>query len=160
MSSKKQQTEENIMAELNYFPFQLQDSRLYEIMVERFVVEEEEEKETHLSLLLKVGDEPLDAEEFSLLLTFETNLFSEDSNSGCNLQLSIEGHFASIVDVSTIKPEVIKKFKEVDSLVLLWPYLRQMFSDITDRLRLSVAPLPIIDPRALLSTEEGSTSEG
>jgi hypothetical protein len=130
-------------------PFQLVDIRLYEIRAERWDPEQEAPEELPLSILLHTGDEPPDAEEFGLLLTFETVFISDDSPE-CTIFLAIEGRFQAMVDMSTIKPEVIQQFKSQDAIILFWPYLRQMLHDITDRMRLGAPPLPIIDPRALV----------
>jgi hypothetical protein len=134
-------------------PFQLVDVRLYEIRAERWDPEQEAPAEFPLSILLHTGDEPPDAEEFGLLLTFETAFLSGDSPE-CTIFLAIEGRFQTVVDISTIKPEVIEQFKSDDAIVLFWPYLRQMLHDITNKMRLGVPPLPIIDPRALLSSTD------
>jgi len=134
-------------------PFQLVDIRLYEIRAERWDPEQEAPEELPLSILLHTGDEPPDAEEFGLLLTFETVFISDDSPE-CTIFLAIEGRFQAMVDMSTIKPEVIQQFKSQDAIVLFWPYLRQMLHDITDRMRLGAPPLPIIDPRTLLSSTD------
>jgi hypothetical protein len=140
-------------------PFQLVDIRLYEIRAERWDPEQEAPEERPLSILLHTGDEPPDAKEFGLLLTFETVFLSDDSPE-CTLFLGIEGRFQAIVDMSTIKPEVIQQFKSQDAIVLFWPYLRQMLHDITDRMRLEVSPLPIIDPRALVQRLSTSDETG
>jgi preprotein translocase subunit SecB len=130
-------------------PFQLIDIRLWEITVERWDPNQEAPEELPLSILLHTGDEPPDAEEFGLLLTFET-VFLSDGSPECTIFLAIEGRFRAVVDMGTIKPEVIEQFKSADAVVLFWPYLRQTLHDITNRMRLGVPPLPIIDPRALV----------
>lgn len=130
-------------------PFRLVDIRLYEIRAERWDPEQEAPAEFPLSILLYPGDEPPDAEEFDLVLTFETAFLSDDRPK-CTIFLAIEGHFEAVVDMSTIKPEIIQQFKSDDAVILFWPYLRQMLHDITDKMRLGVPPLPIIDPRALM----------
>jgi hypothetical protein len=144
-----QNTDKQERKSSTWFPFQLVDVRLYEITAERWDPEQEAPEEPPLSILLHPGDEPPDAEEFGLLLTFETVFFS-DGSPECTLYLAIEGRFKAMVDISTIKPEVIEQFKSDDAIVLFWPYLRQMLHDITDRMRLGIPPLPVIDPRALV----------
>jgi len=130
-------------------PFQLADIRLWEIRAERWDPDREMPEEFPLSILLYTGNEPPDAEEFGLLLTFET-AFLSDGSPECTIFLAIEGRFQAVVDMGTIKPEVIEQFKSADAVVLFWPYLRQMLHDITNRMRLEVPPLPIIDPRTLV----------
>ena len=153
MSSKKRKSKtEKLDPRASLFPFQLVDVRLYEINVERCEhKEDEEDVEPGLKVLLHSGSEPTEAEEFALLLTFETNFVFEDKSPTCKLFMAIEGFFVSVVDMDTIKPEVVSRFKEADALILLWPYLREMLYDLTTRLRLDVPPIPIVDPGALVT---------
>lgn len=130
------------------FPFQLTDIRLFHISAERHVLEQESEEPPSLSVLLIKGDEPLTSPEFSLWLQFETELPHGDAPE-CTISLSIEGHFEAIVDPTTLKPEVIERFKAADAILLLWPYMRETLHNLTDRMRLGVPPLPVIDARAL-----------
>ncbi len=135
--------------ELSPFPFQMVDIRLYEIYAERCDPEDKEASMPVAISLLK-GKEPIDADEFGLLLKFETG-FPADEKPHCKISLALEGYFKSIVDVSTIKEETINTFKNVDALVLFWPYLRQTVHDLTNRMRLDFPPLPLIDPRGLIN---------
>jgi preprotein translocase subunit SecB len=161
MSSKKEKKKkETLDPKASLFPFQLVDVRLYEINVERCEPQKENESEVpDLKVLLHSGSEPPEAENFSLLLTFETNFLFEDNTPTCKLFMAIEGFFVSVVDVDTIKPEVVSRFKETDALILLWPYLRQMLHDLTTRLRLDVPPLPLIDPGTLVTFVSQDESE-
>lgn len=134
-------------------PFQLEDVRLYEVKAERLAPGIEAPAELPLKVFLYSGDSDDSPERFRQLLTFETTLGSEGDDA-CNIYLAIEGMFVAMVDIDIIKPEVIERFRESDAILLLWPYLRQMFHDLTVRMRLGVAPLPIVDPRALIQLEE------
>ena len=78
------------------------------------------------------------------MLTLKT-LIPDGEDSICNLELSIEGNFISVVDFDTIREDVINEFKTRTGLYLLWPYMRQNLHDITNRLRIGVSPLPLID---------------
>jgi preprotein translocase subunit SecB len=134
---------------IDMFPFQLADVRLYEAKIERLDLSEEEAEKAPLKLNIRPGDEPPDADEFDLLLNFDVTFPS------AHIHLAIEGHFTSVVDPKTIKPEVVRRFKASDSIILLWPYLRQTFHDLTMRMRLDIGPLPIIDARTLIESPFG-----
>jgi preprotein translocase subunit SecB len=83
------------------------------------------------------------------LLTFKT-LLPIDEKSKCEIELSIEGVFHTLTELDEIQSEVIENFISKDAIVLFWPYLRQYLHDITEKMRLGMRPLPIIDPRALV----------
>ena len=132
------------------FPFQLMDIRLFHVSTERHVPEQEGEELPSLSILLIKGEEPPTSSEFSLWLQFEADLPHGDVPE-CSISLSIEGRFKAVVDPTTLKPEVIERFKVADAILLLWPYLRETLHSLTDRMRLEVPLLPVIDARALLT---------
>lgn len=132
------------------FPFQLTDIRLFHVSTERHTPEQEGEEPPSLSIVLIKGEEPSTTEEFDLLLQFEADLPHGDAPE-CSISLSIEGHFEAIVDPAALKPEVVEQFKAADAILLLWPYLREALHNLTDRMRLGVSPLPVIDARALLT---------
>ena len=160
--NQNSETQEKLPA--GFFPFQLIDIRLYEISVRRGVDMPQSEPETEsndstLSILLHAGDEPLDADEFALLLTLELKIPSPDE-TGCRIFLALEGLFQATADISNIKPEHVERFRSSDALIIFWPYLRQALDDIAVRTRLSIAPLPIIDPSALVSfADEGTAGD-
>lgn len=131
------------------FPFQLLDVRLYEVVVERCDPEDEKTEKIPISIGLASIDDDDDDDQFRIHLAFDAS-FPIDKEPVCRIHLSIEGMFRPIVDVTTIKPEVVEQFKNNDSIVLFWPYLRQMLHDLTSRMRLAIPPLPVVDPRALV----------
>ncbi len=132
------------------FPFQLVNVRLYNINTERHSPEQEGNEEPALRVLLIKGDEPITAQEFSLWLEFETETPHGDAPE-CSISLSIEGRFQAIIDPETLKPEFVERFKTSDAILLLWPYLREAFHNITERMLLGMPPLPVIDARSLLN---------
>jgi preprotein translocase subunit SecB len=134
---------------MTLFPFQLKDIRLYEVNIERCDPEVKENKTFPVSIGLISSDIDLEDGDFGMLLTFDAG-FPMDDKPVCKIHLSIEGIFHSVVDVDTIKPEVVERFKSKDAMVLFWPYLRQTLHDITDKMHLGIPPLPIIDPIALI----------
>ena len=142
------------------FPFQLTDVRLFRVSTERHVPELEGEEPPALSILLIKGDEPPMSREFSLWLQLESELPHGDAPE-CSISLSIEGHFEAIVDPDTLKPDVVERFKAADAVLLLWPYMREALHNLTDRMRLWVPILPVIDARALLirPVDEDSVEE-
>jgi preprotein translocase subunit SecB len=143
------------------FPFQLNDIRLYEIIIERCDPEDKENKTLPVSIGLVSSDIDVEEGDFGILLTFDAG-FPIDDKPVCKIHLSIEGLFNTVVDVDTIKPEALDKFKSKDAMVLFWPYLRQTLHDITDRMHLGIPPLPIIDPSVLveaISEEPKDTKE-
>jgi preprotein translocase subunit SecB len=131
------------------FPFQLVDIRLFHVQAERHFPEEEGEEGPALRIELTKAEEPHTAPEFSLWLELESDLPSGDAPE-CSISLSIEGHFKTVVDPTGLKPEIVERFKRADAVLLLWPYLRETLHNLTDRMRLGVPPLPVIDARALL----------
>jgi preprotein translocase subunit SecB len=143
------------------FPFQLTDIRLFHVSTERHTLEQESEEPPSLSIVLIKGDEPPTASEFALLLQLEADLPHSDAPE-CSISLSVEGYFEAIIDPTTLKPEVIERFKAADAILLLWPYLRETLHNLTDRMRLGVPPLPVIDARALLTrpVDESAVEEG
>lgn len=132
------------------FPFQLLDVRLYEVVVERCDPEDEKTEQVPISIGMASFDDENEDDQFRIHLAFDASLPIDDKPV-CKIHLSIEGMFSPIVDIETIKPDVIEQFKDNDSIVLFWPYLRQMLHDLTNRMRLRIPPLPVIDPRALVS---------
>jgi preprotein translocase subunit SecB len=138
------------------FPFQLIDIRLYDVIVERCNSADETSERVPISIGLASFDDEDDS--FRIHLAFDAS-FPIDKAPLCRIHLSIEGKFQPIVDISTLNPDVITKFKENDSIVLFWPYLRQMLHDLTNRMRLSIPPLPVIDPRTLVQTNDESDEQ-
>jgi len=131
------------------FPFQLLDVRLYEVVVERFDSLEEESGRTPISIGLASLPAENEDEQFRVHLALDAS-FPVDDEPLCKIHLTVEGIFQPIVDIRTVKPEVIERFKNNDSIVLFWPYLRETLHDLTTRMRLGIPPLPVIDPRMLV----------
>jgi len=73
--------------------------------------------------------------------------------------MSLEGRFKSLVEVNTIKKEVLERFKSLDAIILLWPYLRQHLHDLTSRMRLELPPIPTLDVQAVLAAGEAPSPE-
>ena len=128
---------------LNLAPFRLSDVRLYDINVVRC---SEEKNSGELEFKTELQSSEIDNKDnsFKLLLSLQTKIPDGDK-SVCSLHLSVEGRFEAIVDVDAIKDEIIIEFRNKTGLYILWPYLRQYLHDITNRLRLGVPPLPMID---------------
>lgn len=138
------------------FPFQLQDVRVFEISAQIQEAEEEREGPTAVEVGLSTDDSPPDADEFGLLLRFVTGI-PFGSGREYSILIAIEGRFEVTTDIATIDSGLLERFKSRDAIILLWPYLRQTFHDLTVRMRLDVPPLPVIDARALV--EEPDSSE-
>ena len=132
------------------FPFQLTDTRLFQASAERHAPEHEGEEPPSLSILLIKGEEPPTSPEFSLWLRLNAAVPHGDAPK-CSISLSIEGCFKAIVDTTTLKPEIIERFKTADAILLLWPYMRETLHNLTSRMRLGLPPLPVIDARSLLA---------
>lgn len=131
------------------FPFQLIDVRLFNVQAKRYFPKEKGREGPTLRIELVKGEEPHTTPEFSLWLKLETNLPSEDAPE-CSINLSIEGRFKAIVEPAVLDLETVEQFKKSDAVSLLWPYLRETLHNLTDRMRLGVSPLPVIDARSLL----------
>ncbi|MGB7538235.1 MAG: hypothetical protein WBM17_06820, partial [Anaerolineales bacterium] len=112
------------------FPFQLVNVRLYEVHTERCEFAEEKQGKAVFNFALIKGNEPLDSKDFGILLAFDGIIPSGEKN-GCRLKVSVEGRFATTVNPEMLKSEAIEQFRNLDSSVLLWPYLRQYVQDLT-----------------------------
>jgi preprotein translocase subunit SecB len=149
MPAEKVQTKEATQ-KIDRFPFQLVNVRLYEVHTERCEFAEEKPENAVFNFSLMKGNEPLDSTDFGILLAFDGVIPSGEKN-GCRLKVSVEGRFATTVNPEVLKSEAIEQFRNLDSSVLLWPYLRQYVQDLTTRLGLGLPPLPTLDVRALLA---------
>ncbi len=130
-------------------PFQLTDIRLYEVIARRCDQETDKTKPIPISIELSSTEEEENDEEFALLVTFKAG-FPLDEKPSCDIEISIEGIFHMLEGVEKLKPEEIKQFMSKDAIVLFWPYLRQNLHDITQKMRLGMTPLPILNPGALI----------
>jgi len=136
----------------NLFPYQLVDIRLYEIAISRCDQEKEgakEKDEYPIKIRLHESDLVGDTDAIALLLAFDAT-FDDEEKPVCDIHLSIEGRFNPVVDPASVEAEKLERFKSQDALVLFWPYLRQILHDVTDRMRLRIPPLPILDQRAIM----------
>jgi preprotein translocase subunit SecB len=124
-------------------PFRLSDIRIHEIKVER-CDDHQADDEIEFQLVLKSSKIDSEDNSFFLKLMLQTQV-PDGKDSVCNLELSIEGRFEAIVDIKTLREDVIDDFRSRTGLFLMWPYLRQHLHDLTNRLRLEVPPLPLID---------------
>ena len=133
------------------FPFQLQDVRIYEVSATVEVGEFEEDASLPLEVGLVSDEAPPEAEEFGLLLTFGTSK-PVGPQRAYAIHIAIEGRFQLIPEAEPPSVELVERFRARDAIVLLWPYLRQALHDLTTRMRIDMAPLPVIDARALVQT--------
>ena len=147
----KKNTEDK-MDILNLAPFRLSDVRIYNINLDRC---SDEENGGELEFKTELHSSEIDDKDnsFTLLLSLQTTI-PDGENSICNLHLSVEGRFEAIVDIDSIKDAVIDEFRNKTGLYILWPYLRQYLHDITNRLRLRVPPIPMIDFSAIVKSSE------
>ncbi len=132
------------------FPFQLTAVRMHDVRAERCKIPEDKKEAATFGLAIKQSEDPPEAKEFGILLSFEGTIPS-GKNESCKVSVGVEGIFKTTVDPSVLKADVIKRFRQTDSAVLLWPYLRQYVHDLTCRLDLGLPPLPVLDVRAMLS---------
>ena len=142
------------LSELSFFPFQMVSVRLFDVQIEYRDVDPEVDEQLPLKVRLLGDESPPDAEEFGLLLRFETFFYPDDEDKGYFISFAVEGIFQAIVDVETVKPDLVKQFKSRDAAILLWPYLRQTLQDFATRMHIDLPLLPIIDARALLTPPE------
>ena len=140
------------------FPFQLVDVRLYELAAKRRTEEGDPIAEVPYSVNILRGSEPEDADEFGLLLSFQATV-PAGKGIKSDISMSLEGRFKSLVEVNTIKKEVLERFKSLDAIILLWPYLRQHLHDLTSRMRLELPPIPTLDVQAVLAAGEAPSPE-
>jgi preprotein translocase subunit SecB len=154
------QHDRNSEESLSFFPVQMIRVRLYNIHIGHRDFDPETDEQLPLKVRLVQDDSPPEAKQFGLLLRFETFFSPDDGDKGYFISLAIEGFFEAIVDIETIKPEIIERFKSRDAILLLWPYLRQTLQDITIRMSLDMPILPILDARALLASPEEEAITG
>jgi len=140
-------------ASLSLFPFQLVDVRLHEVRAKRCPIKSEQELEVPFSIELQPVQEDSGSDRFAIGVSFRAEL-PLSKTQACLISLTLEGLFTSLVALSTIKPETADRFKSVDAIVLLWPYVRQYVHDLTTRMRLDFPPLPTLDVRDMLTSDD------
>jgi preprotein translocase subunit SecB len=129
----------------------MEDVRVYEISAELQESEQSRDELGPLEIRLLHDASPPDSEDFGVLLRFATSVpFGPDR--AYRVEIAIEGRFHVAVDPSAVDPKLLKQFKSRDAIILLWPYLRQTFHDLSSRMRLGISPLPVVDARALVRT--------
>ena len=154
-------TEPNDKIELHLFPYQLTAIHLHEVHLKIRPFIDDAEKE-HLPFRVEVHEKEEEqnkiTETFDVLLVLEAGYPKQEKM--LDIHIAIEGHFRALVNVDTIKPELIERFKKSDTILILWPYMRQMLQDFTNKMGVKVPLLPIIDARNLvLANQESTDSE-
>ena len=138
------------------FPIRLLGTRIYEISAERVPAAQPRPEALPLVLRLKTS-ETTGEDVFGLLLEFESR-FPTAEDFDIAIAVKLEGAFSSSKDGERLGGADQEKFKRVDAVAVLWPYLREQVSSLTSRLGLvGVPPLPLIDARLLL--EEAAQGE-
>lgn len=130
------------------YPIQLLDVRLYEVFLERLIVDEPNDNENEAvpipsfafgSKLIKHSERMV-----SVLISFDIDGPSEESPE-FNLKFSIEGLFSAQANFDDIDEEIRKDFESLSSINLLWPYAREQAQNIFHRMREDIPILPTLD---------------
>jgi preprotein translocase subunit SecB len=142
--------------DLRLSPFQMLDVRLKEVSAKILESDEIEGGESDVQIRL-IEDDGQDSDQgFDLALYFRI-LEIDEEDASFELSVTLEGHFEAIVEPTTIDEQSVRRFKRVDAITLLWPYLRETVHSMTERMGLNRPPLPIINPRQLAAS---SSSKG
>lgn len=144
--------EELSQEQMAVFPYQMTSVRLIELHA-RWCESDEDLEPTSEVALLGGPEDP--EKEFVEALRFHVVYPGEAS---FELSVTLEGQFEAIVEPSTIDQGAVRRFTSHDIISILWPYLRETVHNITERMHLSLPPLPIVDVRNLVVSEEETQS--
>ena len=134
------------MGELDLYPFQLLDVRLYEATIERFEPDEQAEVEgaAELPLSLDLSLVKHSDRRISAFFTLSTKSPEEQAH-GFHIRLTLQGLFESRVDLEEIEQEVWQEFEDLSAACLLWPYARECMQSIAHRMREDLPILPTLN---------------
>lgn len=130
------------------FPYQMTGVRLRELHAKLCKSDADLEPTIEVALL---GQPETYEEDFVEALQFRVVQAGEDS---FELSVTLEGQFKAIVDPDTIDREVLDHFTNRDVITILWPYIREVVHSMTGRMNLGLPPLPIVDARRLLISDD------
>jgi hypothetical protein len=133
------------------FPFQLTGIRVHEVNVDRAPINEPAPKRLPLSVRLLTPKISSAEPSRVILLEFHTTIPDTEGRT-CNIALTLEAQFLRIPTTEPLSEADVTDFETQHAVVLMWPYLRQILHNLTSSLELPVPPLPVIDPRALVSS--------
>lgn len=136
------------------FPVRLVDVRLRKVHAELAEIEEGDE-EFVFKIFVSTEEQP-DQERFFAILELDAQR-RVDEEEMVILTVAVEGAFESVEGSGETDEKAGQEFAEKDTIVLLWPYLREQVHSLTGRMRLRVPPLPVVDVRTLI---EGGESDG
>jgi preprotein translocase subunit SecB len=156
VKSDKENSSFNEVVQRYYFPFQMKDVKIEQIHAE--ICEQQDEKNEPATHILLLGDEDLDPKEFDLALHFEVQNM-DAGEERFDLSMILLGHFVATVDPRALDQEIIREFQEKEAFGLLWPYLREAVFNITERMRLGMPPLPILDFRQSIEDQDSLEEE-
>jgi len=150
------------MTQLDLYPLQLVDVRLYEALIERFEpdesVETEEEAEsesevkTQLALGIDLNVVKRPSRHASVFLGLHIKHPSEQAPELC-LVFVLEGLFESQVDLEDIGQELWQEFEDLSAINLLWPYARECMQNLTSRMRIDLPLLPTVNRLKIIRTD-------
>lgn len=138
------------VVELPTYPIALVEVRLYDVKVSRLVPEEPQAAEPEPSLLTAFDSRILSPKELICHLSVSIKAPSE-ANPEVTIDYALEGFFRA---TEHIAEEDMTRFAETTAVVLLWPYAREYFSDLTSRLQLTLPRFPTLDSRRAIDMLE------
>ena len=145
------------MAELNLYPFQLLDVRLYEATIKRFSSDEFDEvdagSEEQPSLAFNLRLNKQENRLISVFLNIEIQSLDQDRGKFV-LDFTLEGIFEARVDYDEIDQSIWEEFNHQSSISLLWPYAREYANEFIIRTRESLPLLPTFNRLSINLEEE------
>jgi len=137
----------NDVIDLPTYPIALVEVRLFHVNVSRLTAEGAEEEEPGPSLVTASDKLILSPTELVCLLTVSIKSLPQ----AIEIDYSLEGFFKATEDMTD---DEMNRFADTTAVVLLWPYAREHFSDLTSRLQVDLPRFPTLDSRRLIEALE------
>lgn len=140
------------MSQLDLYPFQLLDVRLFEATIERFEPDELAEVEAEpeggpeqpLPLGISLDIEKHSPKYMSVFLGLQLEYPPGQARTIC-LSFVLEGLFKNLLDPEDITHEVWQEFEDLSAINLLWPYAREYMNSFAERARIDLPLLPTVN---------------
>jgi len=126
------------------FPLQLKEINLREIHAE--IIDTDKDTNSEFKIIVVDKDKRNTRNIFFITLIIQAENIAGKNNQLFNLFIAIEGQFIAYNDTMQTDKERTDLFRKRDAPLILWPYLRETVSTITERMNLGMTYLPIICP--------------
>jgi preprotein translocase subunit SecB len=149
------------MVELNLYPFQLLDVRLYEATIKRSSPDgfdeadagSEEQPSLAFTLRVKKQENRL----ISVFLNIEIKSLDQN-RAQLVLDFTLEGVFEAQADFEEIDQSIWEEFNQQSSVSLLWPFAREYANEFFIRMRENLPLLPTFNRLSINLEEESNGS--